>query len=81
MPRDRISELTPREAELLDLMARGHSNEAIGKELCLSLRTVESHVSSIYRKLAGEVTGHYDRRVVAVLRYLHETPGPYADAA
>ena len=71
MTRGRITDLTRREAELLALMAEGRSNRAIGRELYLSERTVESHVRSIYRKLVGDdANGTYDRRVVAVRCYL-----------
>ena len=70
MTRGRITDLTRREAELLALMAEGRSNRAIGRELYLSDRTVESHVRSIYRKLVDDKDGALDRRVVAVRCYL-----------
>jgi DNA-binding NarL/FixJ family response regulator len=49
-PRDRDG-LTPREREVLRLLAGGRSNEAIAAELVLSVRTVESHVASVYGKI------------------------------
>jgi DNA-binding NarL/FixJ family response regulator len=65
-----IRDLTCREAELLALMATGRTNRAIGEALCLSERTVESHVRSIYSKLIDQPSDDLDRRVVAVRRYL-----------
>ena len=44
-------ELSPRELEVLELVAAGLTNEAIAARLCLSVRTVERHVSNVYVKL------------------------------
>jgi len=46
-----LSALTPREVEVLRLIARGLDNTAIAQELCLTKRTVQNHISNIYGKL------------------------------
>lgn len=69
-PMDQLSE---REREILASMAEGRSNQAIGDELFLSAKTVESNVSSIFVKL-GLTRSHDDnRRVLAVLKFLGES--------
>ncbi len=67
---DPLSALTPREREVLALMAEGRSNQAIAAQLVVSERAVEKHVTSIFSKLdlATSPTDH--RRVLAVLTYL-----------
>jgi DNA-binding NarL/FixJ family response regulator len=67
---DALAELTPREREVLELMAEGRTNASIAKQLWLTERTVETHVRSILGKLglSHSVDGH--RRVLAVLAYL-----------
>jgi DNA-binding NarL/FixJ family response regulator len=68
--------LTPREREVLSLMAEGRTNLGIAQRLYLSERTVETHVASILAKL-DLANGEADhRRVLAVVAYLRETPGP-----
>jgi len=67
---DALSELTPREREVLSLMAEGWSNHAIAEKLVITLRSAEKHVSSIFSKLGLPATGAEHRRVLAVLRYL-----------
>jgi DNA-binding NarL/FixJ family response regulator len=65
-----LDELTPRQREILALMAEGHSNQRICEICFLSPKTVESHVHSIFMKLGlGDPTGT-SRRVLAVLAYL-----------
>jgi serine/threonine-protein kinase len=65
-----LDELTPREVEVLGLMAEGHSNDGICKKLFLSPKTVETHVRHILLKLGIGETPDYHRRVLAVLAYL-----------
>jgi DNA-binding NarL/FixJ family response regulator len=65
-----LDELTPREREILGLMAEGRSNHAIADRLGLELKTVEGHVRAIFSKLALEPTAEDHRRVLAVLAYL-----------
>jgi DNA-binding NarL/FixJ family response regulator len=69
-PDDPLHELTPREREVLGLMAEGWSNQAVASRLVITLRSVEKHVSSIFSKLGLPVTSHQSRRVLAVLRFL-----------
>jgi DNA-binding NarL/FixJ family response regulator len=68
---DPISELTPRETEVLELMAEGRSNQAIGERLFITPRAVEKHVTSIFGKLGLPATAEDHRRVLAVLAYLN----------
>jgi len=67
---NRLDGLTPRERELLGLIAEGHSNAAIGSRLFLSQKTVDTHVHSILLKLGLAATPDHNRRVLAVLAYL-----------
>ena len=69
-PDDPISQLTPREREVLELMAGGSSNQGIADSLVITLRAVEKYVSSIFGKLGLPSTGSESRRVLAVLLYL-----------
>jgi len=71
-PRDEspLHELSPRELEVLALIAEGHSNEGICKKLYLSPKTVETHVRHILLKLGIGEAADYHRRVLAVLAYL-----------
>ena len=68
--RNPIDGLTPREREVLGLMAEGCSNQAIAERLVVTLRAVEKHVTSIFGKLKLPPTAEDHRRVLAVLRYL-----------
>jgi DNA-binding NarL/FixJ family response regulator len=69
-PDDPIAQLTPREREVLELMASGSSNQGIADALVITLRAVEKYVSSIFGKLGLPSTGSESRRVLAVLLYL-----------
>jgi DNA-binding NarL/FixJ family response regulator len=62
--------LTPRENEVLALMAEGHSNSAIVELLGISQSAVEKHVRKVFTKLGLPETEHHHRRVLAVLTYL-----------
>ena len=65
-----LSELTPREREVLGLVAEGRTNAGIAKELWLTEKTVETHVRSILGKLDLPQDGDTHRRVLAVVTYL-----------
>jgi DNA-binding NarL/FixJ family response regulator len=67
---DPLTDLTPREREVLELMAEGRSNQGIADKLVITLRAVEKYVSSIFGKLGIPSTGSDSRRVLAVLLYL-----------
>jgi DNA-binding NarL/FixJ family response regulator len=67
---DPLEQLTPREHDVLELMAQGNSNQGIAEELVISLRAVEKYVSSIFAKLELPSTGTESRRVLAVLLFL-----------
>jgi DNA-binding NarL/FixJ family response regulator len=68
--RDLLEDLTPREQEVLALVAEGHSNPAIGDRLSISSKTVETHIGTIFSKLELFPSSEQDRRVRAVLAYL-----------
>ena len=67
-----LAELTERERDVLRLIAEGRSNAAIGAQLYLSPKTVESHISQIFSKLGIGVSTEHHRRVLAVLTYLRD---------
>lgn len=68
--RNPLSELTDREREVLGQMAEGRSNQAIAQRLVITLKTIETHVASIFSKLGLEPEPDDHRRVLAVLTYL-----------
>jgi DNA-binding NarL/FixJ family response regulator len=67
---DPLEQLTPREREVLELMAEGRSNRAIAERLVVTERAVEKHVTSIFGKLRLPADEADHRRVLAVLAYL-----------
>jgi DNA-binding NarL/FixJ family response regulator/class 3 adenylate cyclase len=67
---DPIAELTPREREVLELMAEGRSNHAIAEQLVVTERAVEKHVTNIFGKLGLAPAAEDHRRVLAVLAFL-----------
>jgi DNA-binding NarL/FixJ family response regulator/class 3 adenylate cyclase len=67
---DPVARLSPREREVMELMAEGRSNQAIGRRLFISPRAVEKHVTSIFTKLRLPAAAEDHRRVLAVLTFL-----------
>src|SRR5262245_18872037 len=67
---DPLAEISPREHEVLELMAEGRSNAAIAERLVITERAVEKHVTSIFGKLGLSPAAEDHRRVLAVLTYL-----------
>ncbi|HEX2112110.1 MAG TPA: response regulator transcription factor [Gaiellaceae bacterium] len=67
---DPLADLTPREREVLGLMAEGRSNQGIAERLVITERAVEKHVTSIFGKLRLPAAPEDHRRVLAVLAYL-----------
>ncbi|MCV7281583.1 response regulator transcription factor [Mycolicibacterium flavescens] len=66
-----LDRLTPRESEVLALMAEGHSNSGLARHLSISERAVEKHVSAIFTKLDLPPSQAHHRRVLAVVTYLN----------
>jgi DNA-binding NarL/FixJ family response regulator len=69
--RDRVTGLSPRERDVLELMAQGRTNKAIAANLVVTERAVEKHISSIFAKLNLQPSGEDHRRVLAVVHYLN----------
>jgi DNA-binding NarL/FixJ family response regulator/class 3 adenylate cyclase len=69
---DPLEALTPREREVLELMAEGRSNQAVAERMFVTLRAVEKHVTSIFTKLGLPASGDDHRRVLAVLAFLRD---------
>jgi DNA-binding NarL/FixJ family response regulator len=69
-PHSRLNDLTPRELEVLGLMAEGYTNVSIARKLSISERTVESHVNNIFSKLGLSTEATRNPRVMAVLLFL-----------
>jgi DNA-binding NarL/FixJ family response regulator len=67
---DPLEDLSPREREVLELMAEGRSNQAISERMFITPRAVEKHVTSIFQKLRLPASSEDHRRVLAVLTYL-----------
>lgn len=72
--RDPLANLTPREREVLKLMAEGRTNTAIGRTLVISDGAVEKHIGNIFAKLQLAPSSSDHRRVMAVLSYLQSIP-------
>ncbi len=69
-----LDRLTPRELDVLALVAEGRSNSAIGQSLAVAEKTVQTHVASILMKLDLQPAEDDHRRILAVLTYLRATP-------
>ena len=67
--------LTPREREVLQLLAEGMSNPAIAEQLTITLRSAEKHVSSVFTKLGLPVSADDNRRVLAVVTWMRASGG------
>jgi DNA-binding NarL/FixJ family response regulator len=67
-----FSELTPREREVMELMAEGKTNAAIARAMVVQPGAVEKHISSIFSKLDLPATDEHHRRVLAVLAFLRD---------
>jgi DNA-binding NarL/FixJ family response regulator len=78
---DPLATLTPREREVVGLMAEGRSNRAIADELVVTERAVEKHVTNIFNKLGLEPAEDSHRRVLAVLAFLRAEEPRRAEAA
>lgn len=72
---EQLAALTPREGEVLELMAGGKTNAAIAKSMVVTLGAVEKHVSNIFSKLDLPMSNDDHRRVLAVLKFLQATGG------
>jgi DNA-binding NarL/FixJ family response regulator len=66
-----LDSLTPRERQVLALIAEGRSNAGIAHELVVTVAAIERHVTSIFDKLGLHASPEAHRRVLAVLKYLH----------
>jgi DNA-binding NarL/FixJ family response regulator len=67
---DPLEDITPREREVLELMAQGRSNQGIAERLVITERAVQKHITSIFRKLGLPASTDDHRRVLAVLAFL-----------
>ncbi|MFI6059170.1 response regulator [Streptomyces sp. NPDC051286] len=67
---DPLARLTPRERSVLETLAQGHTNAAISEKLHISMSTVEKNLNAIFDKLELAHAAGYNRRILAVLRYL-----------
>ena len=65
-----LDDLTPREREVLELMAQGRSNRGIAEQLVVTERAVEKHITNVFGKLDLPTAAEDHRRVLAVLTYL-----------
>lgn len=67
---DPLTRLTPRERSVLEELVQGHTNAAISQKLHISMSTVEKNLNAVFDKLELAHTTGYNRRILAVLRYL-----------
>ncbi|MEA2136434.1 MAG: hypothetical protein QOC68_4343, partial [Solirubrobacteraceae bacterium] len=67
---DPLDELSPREREVIELMAQGRSNSGIAEQLVITESAVEKHVTSIFDTLGLDRSGGDHRRILAVLTFL-----------
>jgi DNA-binding NarL/FixJ family response regulator len=74
-PEDPLGRLSPREREVLALMAEGRTNHAIAGRLAISASAIEKHVSAIFGKLGLQASADDHRRVLAVAAHLRRGPG------
>jgi DNA-binding NarL/FixJ family response regulator len=74
---DPLAQLTPRERDVLALMAEGLTDRGIAERLFVSLNTVGTHIQRLLRKLNIPDSANDNRRVLAVLTYLDQTPRPH----
>jgi DNA-binding NarL/FixJ family response regulator len=73
---DPLAGLTPREREVLALVAEGYTNNAIAEQLVVTERAVQKHVTNIFGKVGLGPAPEHNRRVLAVLAYLRGAPKP-----
>ena len=73
MTLDLLTRLTPRESEVLGLMAEGRSNQGIANRMVITQKAVDKHTTNIFCKLGLHPDGGNNRRVLAVLAYLDRT--------
>jgi DNA-binding NarL/FixJ family response regulator len=71
-----LDNLTPRERQVLALIAEGRSNAGIAQQLTVTVAAIERHVTRIFDKLGLNASSEGHRRVLAVLKYLHALPWP-----
>jgi DNA-binding NarL/FixJ family response regulator len=72
-PYDRLADLTPRERDVIELVAEGRSNKAIAQRLFITERAVQKHVTSIFMKLGLPPSDDDHRRILAVLAYVRSS--------
>ncbi|WP_328470992.1 response regulator transcription factor [Actinoplanes sp. NBC_00393] len=70
--RDALTELTPREQDVLRLMAEGHSNAAVAEKLVITEKSVSNLINALFAKLGLPPSTSHHRRVLAVLAYLDD---------
>ncbi len=77
----RLARLTPRQMDVLQLMAKGYSNAAIARALVLEEKSVENHINAIFSQLVGSRDSSVHPRVKAVITYLQESHGHPSQSA